>query len=88
MGIVEPIVYFLCLVTSCLCAGLLLAGYRKQRTTLLVWSALCFSLLALNNLLVVIDILFLPQIDLTPVRFLTALSAVAVLIYGFIWEIE
>jgi hypothetical protein len=42
----------------------------------------------LNNLLVFVDIVLLPDIDLALWRSLTALAAVAVLIYGFVWEIE
>ena len=84
----ESIIYFLCLLTSSLCACLLLNAFLRQRQKLLLWSALCFSLLALNNLLVIVDILLLPDIDLTPARSLTALAAGCVLLYGFIWELE
>jgi hypothetical protein len=42
----------------------------------------------LNNLLVFIDIVLLPDIDLAQLRLATLLAAVAVLLYGFIWEIE
>jgi uncharacterized protein DUF5985 len=52
----------------------------------LIWSALCFALLALNNLALAVDILLLPDTDLSPLRIITALLAVGVLLYGFIWE--
>ena len=55
---------------------------------LLLWSGLCFCLLALNNLLVVVDLLLIPDIDLSLVRSLTALAAGSLMLYGFIWEIE
>jgi hypothetical protein len=54
---------------------------------MLVWSALCFLLLTLNNLLVFVDIVMLPKIDLTIVRFTTSLLASGVLIYGFVWDL-
>jgi uncharacterized membrane protein len=53
-----------------------------------LWSALCFVLLAINNLLVVIDLLVLPSVDLVPLRNLASLAAVSVLLFGFIWETE
>ncbi len=82
------VVYFLCFVSSGLCAYLLVASFRRSREKLLLWSAICFCLLAVNNLLVFVDIVLLPEIDLTPWRSLTAFAGVAALLYGFIWEIE
>ena len=82
----EVIIYLLCVATSLLCAYLLARAYRRGRTKLLIWSALCFALLAVNNLVLAADVLLLPTIDLTLVRLLTSLAAVAVLLYGFIWE--
>lgn len=85
----QAIVYTLCLLTSVFCALLLVRSYAATRTRLLLWSALCFSLLALNNLLVVVDLLILPTaVDLLPFRHLAALAAVSVLLFGFIWEID
>jgi uncharacterized protein DUF5985 len=86
--IFGAVVYSLCFVTSGLCAYLLMTAFNRQKEKLLLWSGMCFCLLALNNLLVFIDIVLLPNTDLSLPRSLTALAAVAVLIYGFIWEIE
>ena len=55
---------------------------------LLLWSALCFLFLAGNNFLVVLDLLVLPDSDLRLPRTLTALVAVGVLLFGFIWDLE
>lgn len=82
----QAIVYLLCLAASACCALLLVRSYRETRTRLLLWSAACFLLLAVNNLLVVTDILVLPSMDLLPLRRLASLSAVGVLLFGFIWE--
>ena len=49
---------------------------------------MCTKALALNNLVVAVDILLLPTIDLTTLRLATSLAAVAVLLYGFIWEVR
>lgn len=89
MQVLPAAVYAMCLVASTACALLLIRSYVQSRTTLLLWSALCFVLLALNNLLVVIDLLVLPaMVDLRPLRQLASLAAISVLIYGFIWESE
>jgi hypothetical protein len=84
----EPFVYILCFLTSTICAGLLLVSYRRHRQGLLLWSAICFCLLALNSLLVFVDLILLPKIDLLPLRLATNLAAVSVLLYGFVWESE
>ncbi len=85
-SVVEAIIYLLCVGTSLLCAYLLARAYRNSKTKLLIWSALCFGLLALNNLILAFDVLLLPTIDLTVFRLGTSLAAVTVLLYGFIWE--
>ena len=46
------------------CCAWLLAGYVRTRTALLLWTAICFVLLALNNFLVVADLVLLPAVDL------------------------
>lgn len=80
-------VYLLCAATSMACAVLLLRGYLHQRTRLLLWSSLCFVLLALNNLLLFVDLIVVPvTIDLSLWRSATALAGVSVLLFGLIWE--
>jgi hypothetical protein len=84
--VLQATVYLLCLAASVGCALLLVRSYRRNRTRLLLWSAACFLLLAVNNFLVVMDILVLSAMDFIPLRRLASLSAVAVLLFGFIWE--
>jgi Na+-translocating ferredoxin:NAD+ oxidoreductase RnfA subunit len=84
----QAVIYGLCLLTSGFCAFLLVRSYLESRARLLLWSALCFVLLAANNLLIVIDLLVLPTVDLLPLRNLASLAAVSVLLFGFIWEVE
>lgn len=81
-------VYLLCFATSSACAFLLARNYRRTRARLLLWSALCFLFLAANNLLVTIDLLVLPDRSFQLERLLLALAAVAVLLFGFIWDLE
>jgi hypothetical protein len=76
-------------VTSAGCGWLLVRSYRRTRTALLLWTAVCFVLLAISNLLVVVDLVLLPDdIDLRVVRYATSLVAVGTLLYGFIWELD
>lgn len=82
-------VYALCLITSAVCGWLLVRSYLRNRTRLLLWSAACFVLLAVNNLLLVLDLVFLPEaIDLGPLRVIASLAAVSTLLFGFVWEVD
>ena len=82
-------VYLLCFLTSSACAWLLARSYRRTSARLLLWSALCFALLGVNNLVVFIDLVLLPDaIRLQAVRLLLSLAAVSVLLFGFIWDLE
>lgn len=84
----AAIIYFLCTLTALTCAYLLLRSYLRQRFRLLLWSGLCFAGLAINNMLLVLDRIFLPEIDLSLVRLLSALIALLPLLYGLVWEEE
>jgi hypothetical protein len=79
-------VYLLCFAASMACALLLIRSYLREQASLLLWSSICFSLLALNNLVVVVDMLVLRDMDLMPWRQVTSLAAVGVLLYAFIWR--
>lgn len=81
-------VYVLCGLTSFLCAALLLRGYLQSRLRLLLWSALCFLGLTANNVLLFLDKVALPDADLRAWRNLSALFALAILLYGMIWDSE
>jgi hypothetical protein len=81
-------VYLLCFLTSSACAVLLGRSFRRSGQRLLLWSALCFLLLAANNLVVIVDLLVLKDRDLGLLRALLALAAVSVLLFGFIWDRE
>lgn len=82
----ASIVYILCALTSGLCAWLLLRGYGRSRARLLFWSGLCFVGLALNNVLLVIDVRVVPAVDLSVWRTVPALIGVSLLVYGLVWE--
>lgn len=84
----PAIVYILCFITSSACAWLLGRSYARSGARLLLWSCACFVLLAGNNLLLVLDLLVLPDVNLRIGRLLFALAAVSVLIFGFVWDLE
>jgi hypothetical protein len=79
-------VYGLCAVTSLACAMFLLSAYRRQRTRLLLLSGLCFCGLALNNILLFVDFIVVPQVDLSLYRSATAAGSVLLLLAGLIWD--
>ncbi len=79
-------VYILGALTSLACAVLLLRGYARGRKRLLLWSGLCFVGLALSNVLIFLDLVVFPQVDLYYWRLGTTLIAMALLLYGLIWE--
>ena len=81
-------IYSLCAITSAVCAYLLSRAYWRTRSKLLLWSAMCFAGLTLNNVTLWIDKLVFPDSDLSTVRILIALLAMVVLLYGLIWEAE
>lgn len=84
----APIVYLLCSAASVFCMILLLRNYLRDRNRLLFWSTACFVGLAANNLLLFVDLVLLPSVDLRWTRSLSALAAISLLLYGFIWEAD
>ena len=79
-------VYLLSALTSAACVVLLWRGYRRSGVKLLFWSALCFVGLGLNNLLLFIDLILVPDVDLSIWRKLPAVLGVCVLIYGLVTD--
>ena len=82
----AEVVYILCAITSVACAALLVRSYRRHRTRLLMWSSLCFVGLAINNLLMFVDLVALPDVDMAMARNLTAFVAVVLLAIRLLWE--
>lgn len=85
---IAKAVYILCAVTSLGCAGLLIRGYLRSRARLLLWSSMSFAGLAVNNILLVVDRLVVPDNDIYMLRLVSALISVSILLYGLIWESE
>lgn len=87
MNVPAEVVYLLCMVTSLVCSVLLFRGYRRGGTRLLMWSAICFACLCLNNILLFVDVIVLTtSVDLSVWRLVPALVGVGLLCYGLIEE--
>jgi uncharacterized membrane protein YccC len=82
------IIYGLCTLTAFLCAWLLLKAYYASRYRLLLWGGVCFVGFTLTNILLVVDKLVLPLIDLSPWRHAMTLISMLILLYGLIWDTE
>jgi len=86
MTSLAPAVYVLGFLVTLTCGFLLSRAYAAVRKRLLLWSAICFFGLAVTNLLVFIDLVLLPQVDLYLVRLLVGTGSMLILLYGLIWE--
>lgn len=84
----AAVIYSLCALTCIACAVLLLRSYGRTRYRMLFWSGLCFSMLALSNVLNVLDRFVFRDMDLAPARLGTALLAVLLIVFGLVWEGE
>ena len=87
-AILPALVDILCFATSSICAILLARGYASSRQRLLLYSAICFFLLALNNLVVVIDLVILADWDFRILRLVLALAGTGILLFSFIWNTD
>ena len=79
-------VYILGALISLICAVLLFRGYTRGRKQLLLWSGLCFLGLAVSNTLVFLDLVVFTNLDLYVLRLGTTAVAMALMLYGLIWE--
>ena len=80
------VIYLLCAATSLVAAGMLWRQYLRRRTPLLLWSSVGFVGLAINNVLVWVDLGLFTGVDLSLIRSAAAAIAIVVLVYGLIWE--
>ncbi len=80
-----PALYILTCLTTLLCAVLLLRAYLRVKRRLLLWSGLCFAGLTLTHALTIADMMVLPM-DLFTYRLASTAVAMALLLYGLVWE--
>jgi hypothetical protein len=84
----QVTLYLLAVVTSLACTVFLFRAYLENRLRLLLWSALCFVGLSVNNIAVFFDLVVFADLDLRPLRLGATLVGMLFLLYGFIWESE
>jgi len=83
------LLFLLAALTCIACTVLLFRGYAASGSRLVLWTALCFVGLSVNNLLLFFDLaVFIEEADLRLWRHLAALAGLACLLYGFITESE
>jgi hypothetical protein len=83
---IAKTIYLLCAAASLVVALMLLRQYLKSRTRLLLWSLVCFTGLAANNVLVYIDLVVYTGVDLSVYRSAAGAAAMAAMLYGLVWE--
>lgn len=83
---IAKVIYLLCAATSLLVAALLLRQHLKRRTRLVLWSVACFAALAVNNVLVYVDLVMFTGVDLSLYRGIAGAAAMIIMVYGLVWE--
>lgn len=84
----AELVYVFAFLVAVACGYLLFRGYQRSERRLLLWSSICFFFLSLENLLLFVDLVIIPDVDLRLVRGLITLVGMSFLVYGLVWERE
>jgi len=82
----AELIYLLCALAGTFCTVLLIRSYIRTRLRLTLFASLCFAGLALNNVLLFIDLAVVPNIDLSLLRGGVALAAMLLLVVGLVLE--
>ena len=80
--------YMMAVLSSLACCVLLARGYRIRQHRLLLWSAICFAGLTVNNVALFLDLVIFPDVNLRLMRLVPALVGMMFLLYGFIWDAD
>ena len=88
MNAIKLALYAVAVLSSLTCTVLLFRGYAQRRIRLLMWSAICFAGLTINNVALFLDLVVFPNVDLRLARLIPALIGMMFLLYGFIWDAE
>jgi hypothetical protein len=79
-------VYVLSALISLGSAALLLRSWADTRNSLLLWAAICFIGLTVNNVMLFVDKVLVTDTDLSLWRTVPALAGMLVLAVGLLWE--
>lgn len=84
----AELIYGLCTLLATAIAVMLWRQHRRSPTRMIYWTALCFSGLALSNLLLVMDKFVFPDLDLRLLRHSVSLLSIGLLLFGLVYEEE
>ena len=84
----AALTYILCALTALLCSFLLFRGFRRNNARFLFWSGVCFLLLSFENAMLFIDVVIIPDVNLSLLRLAPGVIGIGSLLYGLIWETE
>jgi hypothetical protein len=82
---IAKLIYGLCAVTSLFCFVMLWRGFLRRRLQLLLWSSAAFFAFTVANILLVVDLIFLPATDLSLLRSCVTLVGVLLLLIGLLF---
>lgn len=82
------VVSSLAVLMSVACTLMFLRTYARTALRLFWWTALCFVCLSVNNVLLFINFVLLPELDLRLYRFASSAAGLVFLLYGLIVEAE
>jgi len=88
VSVFKILLYAVAVLSSSACMVLLFRGYKRRRVRLLMWSAICFAGLTINNVALFVDLVIFPDIDLRAARLVPALIGMMFLLYGFICDAD
>jgi hypothetical protein len=80
------VAYALCALTSLVCFVLLARGYKHSKTRLLLWSSLCFFFFGIQNIILFVDLVIVPEVDLAFWRTISGFLGAVILLGALIWE--
>jgi hypothetical protein len=80
------VVYLLSAATALACGFLLWRAWRRNGVRLLFWSALCFFGLCVDNVLLYVDLILVPDVYLYNAPSIAGLIGVSLLLFGLIWD--
>jgi len=82
----EKLVYIFCALVNIGCAVLLLRSYFRSRVKLVFWGSIFFICFALSNIVLFVDLIILPAVDLSFYRDALTLVGLVAIIFGLIKE--
>ncbi len=82
------VVYLLSAATAVACGVLLWRAWRQNNVRLLFWSALCFFGLTIDNVLLYIDLIIFPDVEMYNASSIAGLISIMLLLFGLIWDNE